>query len=259
MASMFPQSLSLFGFSLPLYGVFLSVAHLVGLSLLLHQAKRWNKPVEQFVDLAFFVAVSGLVGARLGYIYDHSQEFLHWKDWIDLNKGGLSFFFGFAFAFPVYLAVLKWKKMPIWETSDFITPILPVSLGILRLGCFSAGCCYGTSTTLPWGVINHFSGAPLSLQEAPLHPVQIYEAAFLFFVAGMLFYLPKRWKIPTGAKASGFLFVYSSFRISSIPLRGDIQAGPLGIPSLYLTSGLLMIVSLGILLFLYRKDPISTN
>jgi phosphatidylglycerol---prolipoprotein diacylglyceryl transferase len=256
---MLPQSLFIFGYSLPIYGIFLTVAHLVGLAILLQRAKSWNKPVEHYVDLAFFVAISGLLGARIGYIFDHSQEFISWKDWIDLNKGGLSFFFGFAIAFPAYLAVLKWKKLPIWETSDFITPVLPISLGILRLGCFSAGCCYGTQTSLPWGVINHFSGAAISLQETPTHPVQIYEAIFLFTLAGILLYLPKNWKIPTGAKASGFLFLYSSFRIASIPLRGDFQNSPLGIPSIYLTSGLLMAVSLGILIYLFRKEPVSTN
>ena len=53
-----------------------------------------------------------------------------------------------------------------------------------RLGCFSAGCCYGTECNLPWAVTFHspdaglLSGTPLGM---PLHPVQLYT-----FLANML-------------------------------------------------------------------------
>src|SRR5439155_10928066 len=49
-----------------------------------------------------------------------------------------------------------------------------------RLGCFSAGCCWGLPTALPWGVTftsqysNEVVGVPLGV---PLHPTQLYEAA----------------------------------------------------------------------------------
>ncbi len=249
-------SLQVFGLSLPLYGIFLSLAHFIGFFLLLWQAKRAQKRPEDFVDLAFFVALAGLIGGRLGYIWDHPLEFSNWRDVIDLNRGGLSFFMGFAFAFPVYFSVLKWKKLNVLETSDFLTPVLPASLAILRLGCFSAGCCYGTSTALPWGVINHFSGLPASLEATPLHPVQLYEALFLFLLAGVFFWLPRQWRIPTGAKAAGFLLLYSSFRIATIPLRGDLERNPyLGIYTVYLTSGILFLSSLLVIVYLYRKDP----
>jgi phosphatidylglycerol:prolipoprotein diacylglycerol transferase len=253
-------SLVFFGFSLPLYGLFLSLAHFIGFFLLLWQAKQAKKRPEDFVDLAFFVALSGLIGGRLGYIWDHPQEFSRWQDVLDLNRGGLSFFLGFALAFPVYIGVLKWKKLKVLETSDFLTPVLPASLAILRLGCFGAGCCYGTPTDLPWGVMNHFSGLPASLEVTPLHPAQLYESAFLFLLAGIFFWLPKSWKIPAGAKAAGFLLAYSSFRIATIPLRGDIESNPLlGFATVYLTSGILFFSSLTVILVLYRKDPLSLH
>src|SRR5439155_6647396 len=39
-----------------------------------------------------------------------------------------------------------------------------------RLACFSAGCCFGTATDLPWGV--DFGDG------IPRHPTQLYESLF---------------------------------------------------------------------------------
>ncbi|MGB9628203.1 MAG: prolipoprotein diacylglyceryl transferase family protein, partial [Thermodesulfobacteriota bacterium] len=61
-----------------------------------------------------------------------------------------------------------------------------IALGLFfgRLGCFSAGCCYGRKTSLPWAVVfkDPNSLAPLNVS---LHPVQLYEAGMglgLFFL-----------------------------------------------------------------------------
>src|SRR4029077_3547831 len=54
---------------------------------------------------------------------------------------------------------------------DAVAPAGVAGLGVGRLGCFLAGCCFGRPTTLPWGVIFPALGAPAR------HPVQLYAAA----------------------------------------------------------------------------------
>jgi phosphatidylglycerol:prolipoprotein diacylglycerol transferase len=44
-----------------------------------------------------------------------------------------------------------------------------VALAVGRLGCFLAGCCYGSPTDLPWGVVFPDLGPPAR------HPVQLYS------------------------------------------------------------------------------------
>jgi phosphatidylglycerol:prolipoprotein diacylglycerol transferase len=67
--------------------------------------------------------------------------------------------------------------------SDLIAPAIALGHGFGRLGCFSAGCCYGRSCSLPWGAVfksdyaHQLTGIPLNM---PLHPVQLYEAVLNF-------------------------------------------------------------------------------
>lgn len=199
--------------------------------------------LNDLIDLAFLVAVAGLVGARLGYFLEQPQEFSAIGDFFRLDRGGLSFFFGFAFAFPMYWLVLWRKKIPILDFSDGITTVLPASLAILKVGCFSSGCCYGTETHLPWAV----AGIPASLG---LHPVQLYESVFLVCVSVAVYFLWKKKKLPPGTLAAGFLFFYAGFRLLTAPIRGDLLvSNALGFPSVYLTGSLLLISSLAALIY----------
>ncbi len=54
---------------------------------------------------------------------------------------------------------------------NYLVPSLLIGIFFGRIGCFLAGCCYGTATTLPWGV-NFGDGVLRS-------PTQLYEAVFV--------------------------------------------------------------------------------
>src|SRR5688572_31370960 len=62
--------------------------------------------------------------------------------------------------------------------SDVFAPGLALGHAIGRLGCFAAGCCWGSECDLPWAVTfrnpdaNELTGVPLGI---PLHPSQLYE------------------------------------------------------------------------------------
>ncbi|MEM6328761.1 MAG: prolipoprotein diacylglyceryl transferase family protein [Planctomycetota bacterium] len=81
-----------------------------------------------------------------------------------------------------YLAVefTKWLLGIRTKTGDTFAVPVAVSVAIGRLGCFYAGCCYGTPTSLPWGVVFPSAG------PTPRHPTQLYETAFHLAAAGVL-------------------------------------------------------------------------
>jgi phosphatidylglycerol:prolipoprotein diacylglycerol transferase len=68
--------------------------------------------------------------------------------------------------------------MPGLLTADAFAPGIALGHAIGRLGCFSAGCCWGRRTGVPWAVTftnsdaNRMFGTPLGV---PLHPTQLYE------------------------------------------------------------------------------------
>lgn len=64
------------------------------------------------------------------------------------------------------------------KTGDSFAVPAAAAIAFGRLSCFTAGCCYGTPTSLPWGV--DFGDG---LRR---HPTQLYEAAFHFAAAVIL-------------------------------------------------------------------------
>ncbi len=115
------------------------------------------------------VFVAAWAGAKLLYVLAQDQwapEALLASSGFWLG-GGFVFLGGFlaAAAFTIGAGLitpqLSWRKM-----SFTVVPLLYAhALG--RVGCFLAGCCFGTPTSMPWSV--HLHGADR-------HPVQIYEA-----------------------------------------------------------------------------------
>jgi phosphatidylglycerol---prolipoprotein diacylglyceryl transferase len=64
------------------------------------------------------------------------------------------------------------------KTGDSFAVPVAAALAIGRLGCFAAGCCHGTVTSLPWAV--DFGDG------LHRHPTQLYESAFHLAVALVL-------------------------------------------------------------------------
>lgn len=248
---MHPILFELGDFELRSYGAMVSLAHLLGLTLVLLLLRHKNKDPGPYVDLMFAVVLLGVMGARVSYILEHRDEMQTPQDWLDLSKGGLSLFGGLLAGFFGYFLTLWKKNLPIWESSDFLVPIFPLCLGVVRLGCFMAGCCHGTRTDLPWGVIPASDLIPFHLAGESIHPTQMYESLFLFGLSGFLYWYSQRNKLP-GNVVLSFLWAYSSFRLLVNPLRGDIEISlPLGWSFPQLGALILWTITTGI--FLIRK------
>jgi phosphatidylglycerol:prolipoprotein diacylglycerol transferase len=217
---MLPHLFSIAGHPVSTYGVFLSLAHLAGIALLLWRARRLGLPVESYIDLVFVILLSGVAGGRAWYVAQFPGEFSSPLEWIYFWKGGLSFFGGLLASFLAFAAFVWRRKLPLWETADLFAPILPFSLGLIRLGCFCAGCCHGEPTTVPWGISFPAGLISTSVAGLPLHPTQLYEAAFLFALSALLFWFPRRF--PPGTLATLFVFAYGLYRLLTNPFRGDL-------------------------------------
>jgi len=170
--------------AVPGYYFWLTVALLLATSVAVREARRSGVPVARILDLMLFVVVGGLVGGRLGHIlFENPQAYLaNPLRVLQFWKGGLVFYGGFLFCMAFFTAYVWFRKMDFWRTADVIAPAGAMSLAIGRLGCFSAGCCYGKPIDfplgwpLPWGV-TYFSGqVPHALEGIPLHPTQLYSS-----------------------------------------------------------------------------------
>jgi phosphatidylglycerol:prolipoprotein diacylglycerol transferase len=103
-------------------------------------------------------------------------------------------------------------KRPVLDT---LAVALPLAMAISRIGCLMAGCCFGTTTNLPWGV--HYDAASWAYQihlsqglvhlhdetSLAIHPAQLYQVIGCLIIAFIVWKTRKQWK------SGGSLFLFS--------------------------------------------------
>ena len=214
---MFPKLITIGKFFIPTYGTLVALGFLLGLWITIRLARRAKLPIEPVTNLAIYCALAGLVGAKLFMILFDFKAY--WNDLgslfslSTLQAAGV-YQGGFVVAFAVALLYMRRQNLPILATCDVFAPGLALGQAIGRIGCFSAGCCWGVPAHVPWAVTFHnpqaaeLTGVPLGI---PLHPSQLYES-----VADALIFLFLYLRIgrahAAGAIFGWYLALYSAAR-----------------------------------------------
>ncbi len=236
------------------YGFFIAVAFLAGINLARREAARLDESPERITDLCFYILILAVIGARFIYVITEPKPFLEnpleiFKIW----KGGLVFYGGFLFVFIFSLIYLKKHRMNLWKTTDILAPSLILGQAIGRIGCFSAGCCYGKPTDLPWAITFHDPNS-LAPTGIALHPTQIYTSLNNFLIFAFLWYFRKRKRF-NGQVTWLYVFLYGITRAIIELFRGDPR-GPVffGMISVSQAIGIAMaMVSIFMLYYLGNK------
>jgi len=182
-------------FTLHTYGVFVASAFFLAIALVLRQSRVQGLDQNRILDLAFYVTLSAIIGARLLFIIVEYPYFL--EDPIRIFKiweGGLVFYGGLILAVIVAIAYMKKHGLPVLKVGDIVAPAMALAQSVGRLGCVSAGCCYGKETSLPWGIVftDPNSLVPLEKLGFTLHPTQLYSASSNLVLFGILYLMGKK-------------------------------------------------------------------
>jgi phosphatidylglycerol:prolipoprotein diacylglycerol transferase len=110
----------------------------------------------------------------------------------------------------------KWSLDIHVHTGDSFAVPVAAAVAIGRWGCFVAGCCYGTPTSLPWGVV--FA----NVDSQPRHPTQIYEFLFHATMAGLLYVLWRRRVFP-GQLIKLYILAYMAYRFVTEFIRPEAR------------------------------------
>jgi phosphatidylglycerol:prolipoprotein diacylglycerol transferase len=168
------------------YGLFLAIAFLSAIYVAAREAKRLGLPVPRFYDLCFYIVLAALIGSRLAYVLLDLPTFLaHPLKIFALWEGGLVFQGGVALGMITALFYMRKHHLPWRLCLDSLGLGTPVGQFFGRLGCFMAGCCYGSPSDLPWAVTFAHPQTLCPVKEA-LHPAQLYEAFLALGVFGLL-------------------------------------------------------------------------
>ncbi|ATB30355.1 prolipoprotein diacylglyceryl transferase [Melittangium boletus] len=98
---------------------------------------------EAVLDLAFYVLVGGLVGSRVLYVLVNWKDYT--RDWTQVFSlgGGLVFYGGLIGAGIAAFVFARQNGMDFLRLADLALPTVSLGQCLGRLGCFSAGCCWG--------------------------------------------------------------------------------------------------------------------
>jgi phosphatidylglycerol:prolipoprotein diacylglycerol transferase len=256
---MHPRLLSIGSFYLPTYGVLLAVAYLSAIALLTSKADREGLPKNEISDLSIYILAAAILGAKLLLaIVDFRDYIADPHAALELIRSGGVFQGGLIAASAVGIWYIRKHGLPVWRITDMAAPSIALGEAIGRWGCFSAGCCYGKPTSVPWAITfsdpfaHEAVGTPLNV---PVHPTQIYLSLNALLLFALCEWVYRRKKFD-GQVFWIYILGYAVSRGVIEQFRGDLVRGFV-IPGVLSTAqfiGLLMaLVSLVMLWLLSRR------
>lgn len=167
-------------FSIHTYGLFVALGFLVFNYLSKKDINHQHlMPESLFFSTIIWGTITAFFGARLIYILNNRDSISHLSQIFEAWNGGLSIL-GAIIAPFVFIPFYLFKHgVPILSFFDTITPYMPVWQSVARIGCFFAGCCYGTDMPSMLSIkIYDLTGISLTT-----HPTQLYSMFFLLIIA----------------------------------------------------------------------------
>jgi phosphatidylglycerol:prolipoprotein diacylglycerol transferase len=222
---MWPILLRLGSFEVGTYGVILVVAILAAVGVAGALGQRDGLDPGRIVDVGVGTTFSGIAGSKLlglGVAVFSGAAF----GWEELRNAG-AVHGGLMGGMLGAWLLCRHYRIPLAAALDAYVPAAALGQGIGRLACFSAGCCFGSPSHLPWAVTYHdpmattLGGVRLGM---PVHPVQLYDAlAHFAFFALLLLAHRRAWF--SGALLGPWLVGEGLLRFGLESFRGDLGRG----------------------------------
>jgi len=231
----FPRLFHIGSFNVPTYGFLVALGVLIGLWISVRNSQKQGIDPDHAWNLGILVVLCGILGAKILYIInDWSTYAAHPGEIFSLStlQAGGVFSGGLIAALLAAAWYIRKHHMPALGTCDAFAPGLALGHAIGRIGCFSAGCCYGKPTTHWWGVTftnplaAELVGTPLNQK---LQPTQLFESAVELANFFILTWMLKRKKFE-GQVFGAYLVLYGVARyflefIRDDPGRGSVFGG----------------------------------
>jgi phosphatidylglycerol:prolipoprotein diacylglycerol transferase len=194
------------------YGIMIALAILVLVLWTLWQAKRGAKlSYDTVIILAIVGIPSGIIFSRLLHVIDRWEFYSHNPGQI-IGGEGLTIYGAILGAVLGTWIYSKFRPFNYGYAADLVAPGIILAQAIGRVGCTINGCCYGTPTSLPWGIFyTHPNVNVQTLAAGVTHPTQVYEIIFLLLLFGGVMLLKGRLK-PDGSLFLVYLGGYSLWR-----------------------------------------------
>ncbi|HAV20840.1 MAG: prolipoprotein diacylglyceryl transferase [Bacillota bacterium] len=231
------------------YGFSLAIAFVLCTILGIREAKRRGIDPEKVFDLALYVCISAIIGARLLFVLlDIPTYFKDPVQIFNLRDGGLAYHGGFIAALIVGIAYARRSRLNAWVMADIIAPLIALGYAIVRIGCLLNGCCFGLPSDAPWALACRAGDSTLR------HPTQLY-AALLSLVIFIILYANRDHKRFPGYLMFLYVGLYSVSRFI-VEIFRDVPRliGPLSVTQL---ASILLVFGAFASIYVLSSEPVE--
>lgn len=277
--------------SLPLhtYGLMIAAGFVVGIVIATREATRTGLSADHIMDVSFWVLLSALAGSRILFILVNLDQYFGDNFFADdillpvvgfrvptlvvVWRGGMVFYGGLIGAFIASTIYLHKYKLPYWRYVDAMVPSVAAGHFFGRIGCFSAGCCWGKAAPADSIFATYFPEGALAYSQTAIdthithlgelttqavYPTQLFESLGVLSIFLILLIIRSRKRFH-GQVLISYFILYPLFRTLNETFRGDWERGllfryPEASPIMLSTSQVISVVvaTLGIV-FLFQR------
>jgi phosphatidylglycerol:prolipoprotein diacylglycerol transferase len=191
---MYPILFEIFGFPISTFGVMMAVGFLVSAWIVARRLREYGADPEHSSTILIYAMIGGVVGSKLYFAIDESLRtgaaFLP----LLLSRAGITWYGGLIGGTLLVILATRIHGLSTRMIASCVASAAPFGQACGRIGCLLVGDDYGRPTDLPWGIAFP-EGAPPT--NVPVHPTQLYEAAWLLLLGAIL------WR---RRRSSSFLF-----------------------------------------------------
>ena len=206
-----------------MYGILLAIGVLVGVWV---SEQRWRHrayPRDGIYDIAFWVVVWGVIGARLYHVITDYQLFTDdplraFQIW----RGGLGIWGAVLGGGIAVVVITKRRHYPTLAVMDCMAPGIILAQAIGRWGNYFNQELFGKPTTLPWALEISPAHRPLGYAGyATFQPTFLYESLYCLAVFGILLAVEHHWRLKLGQTFALYVMLYTFGRFWFENMRID--------------------------------------
>ncbi len=173
---------------LQVWGLWAAVGVVAGALFAIRQAQLRALDSGAFESLLFRIVIAAFIGARLFHVlfYEPAYYLVHPFEAIEVWKGGLSSFGGFAGAAAAFFLSVRGLRLPLFKTADALVTALPLALGCGRVGCF---LIHDHPGTLAYGAGKWLA---VAYPDGPRYDLGMLLGVFDFLLFGVFLLLLRR-------------------------------------------------------------------
>ncbi|MDD5291442.1 MAG: prolipoprotein diacylglyceryl transferase [Patescibacteria group bacterium] len=249
------------------YGFFIVLGALAAIAVAFKISSYYSLKKEAIIDLAFWLVIGGIIGARLYHVFLEFPYYLKYplnifKVW----QGGLAIHGAIIAGLLIIWFFAKKRNLDFWLLTAIIAPGLALAQAIGRWGNYFNGELFGKPTNLGWGIPIDIMRRPLEyISSEFFHPTFLYESIgnFLIFLILISLHI---WII--GKKQfknysyflifSFYLIMYSILRFSLEFIRIDETPVIWSLRFPQIASLIIVLLTFALLIYKIRKDKLKT-